>query len=52
MLLPPVRRAPRAPGRRFPERFLLPLLQASLVARFLQETSNGANAKFNGIDQL
>jgi hypothetical protein len=39
-------------ARRFPERFLLPLLQASLVARFLQETSDGADAGFNGVDEL
>jgi hypothetical protein len=31
---------------------LLPLPQASVVARFLQETSDGADAGFNGIDQL
>jgi hypothetical protein len=31
---------------------LLPLFQASFDARFLQETSDGANARFNGIGEL
>jgi hypothetical protein len=55
---PCVTRMPR-PGadcrrarQQFPERFLLRLFQASLVARFLQETSDGANAGFNGVAGL